>query len=228
MPSPLAPDIQGLIMAAITGPIDPATTPQHVLMISTNVANAWQSWMLSLQWSGLAVVGAGIGAWAGTGSAGVIIEPLPLAVPYTPFLKATPYEKAFQEGLAAGLKNAFTAWASAYKFTAVPFVGGSGATPANPGPFVANSVPLPLVGAGAGLNPQDSLIVADWKPVFLASGATVTEPTQALMEAYAKGICQAFQTKFLTQAQPTAGMAVGVAVAGAGTGITSSLPGVIV
>lgn len=215
-----------MIMSNLIMPMGPPL-PRYVQMLSSNIASAWTSWNSGLKWGALSVVGAGIGAWSGSGAGGAIIQGPPLSVPYTPFYKGTEYDKKFQNTLAEVLKMQFTLWAASYKFAGVPFLGPCSATPLSPGVFSANNLPTPLVAAGNGQVPNASQIVNLWKPQLIANGFNLSAEgvqTVKLMDAIAKGVVMAFQTVYLTTSNVTGSSAFGPATPSVGVGSGVSTP----
>ena len=102
-----------------------------------------------MKWGGLAVSGAGIGVWSGTGNGGSI-DAAPFILDHaaigvaTGFPTITVATAKLLRNLAEVLALEFDSWANSIEFKAVSYVGTTTATPIAPGTFDAHNVSVPL------------------------------------------------------------------------------------
>jgi hypothetical protein len=149
MPAPQGPALYAGVIARLPKEFDASHGPlkEFIQTLCKDIAMAWTMWQVGLLAGSNNVSGLGIGAWAGSGGGGKITQTTPFNVVHTwPYSDPDGYWDIFKSAVTADFKEKFARYASSFSFSSVPYVGVSGATPLNPGPFFATNIPGPIVG----------------------------------------------------------------------------------
>jgi len=174
---------------------------EYLKAILGAVEKAWDKWQTSLKWGGNTVNGAGVGAWSGSGSGGVMTGD-PFELKDFSFKGNSPQQKKFTKALADALAEKFPDWVSSYKINGTSYTGTSGATPTAPGPVQAQSAATPLQAGGKGTEPSG--IAALWKSALKPPDFDLNNPqckSGKLMDAIAKTIENEFKSTWLLTAK---------------------------
>lgn len=189
------------------------------------VEKAWKSWQDSILFDGLIVTGAGVGAWSGVGSGGVMTS-APFLATAPSFGANSPEQVQFTQALLTVLGEKFTRWPTTYKFSALNYLGTSGATPVNPGPVSAQNLPTQLKAAGAG--GPISGIADDWAKQLKPPVWDLENPqarSKPLIAAIGKTIEMTFESIWLTTTIAQASPLVATGTPGGGVAGIPSQPG---
>jgi hypothetical protein len=189
------------------------------------VEKAWKKWQDSVLFESLIVTGAGVGAWSGVGSGGVMTS-APFVGEAPSFGKNSPEQVQFTQALLTVLGQKFTQWPATYKFSALNYLGTSGATPTTPGPVSAQNQPTQLKAAGAG-GPLKG-IAADWLKQLKPPTWDLDNPharSKPLVEAIGKTIEMSFESLWLTTTMATSSSIATAGTPGGAVPGASSQPG---
>jgi len=220
MAVPLAPQLSSQAQALYGQQLGPEAM-EYLDALFGAVSKAWDAWSKSIKWGTLLASGAGVGAWSGVATGGVMTGD-PFNMESFSFKGNSPQQVKFSAGLADALKQKITLFPPTFKFTTVQLVGTSGATPIAPGPVSASCIPAPMMTAGAGQNPTG---IADlWKAALTPPDFKLDDPNAKsgdLITAIAGAIEQSFQTVWLTTT-----MVSGNTITAAGTpgGVVAGFP----
>lgn len=185
------------------------------------VEKAWKTWQDSILFANLVVNGAGVGAWSGVGAGGVMTS-APFIASAPSFGKNSPEQVQFTQALLTVLAEKFTRWPTTYKFSALNYIGASGATPVNPGPVTAQNLPTQLKAAGAG--GPISGIADDWIKQLKPPTWDLENPqarSKPLISAIGKTIEMSFESIWLTT---TIAQGSSLAATGAPGGVVAGIP----
>jgi hypothetical protein len=188
----------------------------------SNVEKAWKIWSDQIMIGPLLVTGAGIGAWVGAGSGAGLIPGPPMKTLPLSFQKNSPEQVKFTTEIFTAIDMKFNAWLPTYKFSSVPYVGTSGASPITPGPVTAVNTSGPLAGYGKG-SPLKG-IAETAKAKLLPPMFKLKDPqakSGELVDAIGKAIETAFETTWLTSTMVTGSQLVTGGLAG---GVVTALP----
>jgi len=185
------------------------------------VEKAWKTWQDSIQFGTLVVNGAGVGAWSGVGSGGIMTGG-PFLVEPVSFGADSPEQVQFTQGLISALQTKFTPWPASYKFSSLNYIGTSGATPINPGPVSAQNIPTQLAAVGAG---QPISGLADLWIQSLPPPVWDLDNPQAKSKPLIKAIASTIETTFQsTWLATTIAQGSLITTAGAPGGVVAGIP----
>lgn len=228
MPAPSSSQLTAATLAAYQGAQGSPHFTEYLGKLFGALSSAWQTWQDSLKPSGIAVTGAGVGAWTGVGSAGTLTGPALNPSSFS-FGADSPYQVKFQKAVFDATSSQFATWTSSFVFTSVSYTGSSGATPVSPGSASALNTPAPIGTVGAGTPPGqiEQLILAKLTPPdFDLSNPNAGAATFA--KALAQGIQTTFATWLTTALFTGDEFNTGVGPGGAASGLPSKQTGKIV
>jgi hypothetical protein len=214
--TPSGPELQGYLYGALPSQFDQSfgTLQQFVTGECQDIAQAWALWQSGLLAGLNNVTGNGIGAWAGVGAGGGLKESSQFNVTHSwPHSDPAGYWNTLKAAITSELKKQFSAYASSYAFSSVPYLGSSTAGPTSPGVFVAVNTPGTLVAYGAGQAPTavgqgiQGQLPGNWK----------TDVLPLFLDALGTAVQQAFQ-RWQESAQVSGDTATGPSSPGSGTG----------
>lgn len=198
-----------------------AEAMEYLDTVFGEVAKAWDTWSKGITYGGLTAIGAGVGAWSGTGSGGMMSGQSFTVAPIS-FKDDSAQQLKFTKGLTDALKQKFTMFPATFKFSSVQYLGSSGATPIAPGPVNASIMPVTMMIAGVGTNPSG---IADlWEASLQPPEFKLSDPNAKsgpLIKAMAGAIEQSFQSVWLVTAQISGNSFSG---AGAPGGVVTGFP----
>jgi hypothetical protein len=196
MPAPTGMEIKTLIISFYGMQLGP-DAEEYIDKLTSEINKSWDKWQKSMKCGTIQISGAGVGAWSGVGSGGMI-QASPFVL--TPFsFKGNSAElTAFTSGVSQALSTTFDPWPLSFKFSGVNFIGTSGASSVSGGPVVAQNVPTPLKSAGSGKNPSGiaKLIESNLKPPAFDLRSPIAQAGK-LSTAVGKALEQAFEATWL-------------------------------
>lgn len=220
MPAPSASMMAQQAIALYGMPLGPEGL-DYVNSLFGAVEKGWKSWQDSILFDSLIVTGAGVGAFSGVGVGGVMTS-APFAATAPSFGKNSPEQVQFTQSLLTVLTEKFTRWPTTYKFSALNYLGTSGATPVTPGPVAAQNLPTQLKAAGAG-GPIAG-IADDWIKSLTPPMWDLDNPnakSKPLVKAIAKTIEMTFESIWLTT---TIAQGSPLVTTGAPGGVVAGIP----
>jgi len=232
MPAPSGSSLKSLIEQKMGPKVTQSPYFQRFLAsLSDEISLKWTMWIASMAWGGNTVNGAGIGSWSGIGNGGKIHgSPFTISVDAVfdnaGFKIKTVATKKFLEGLNTILGKKFDIWIGSFTCTANMYSGTCGATPVSPGPFSAQSIPVPLLALGMGDNPAN--IQKEWEDILTAAPDPIfrlDNPncyTRLFTSAVSSTIEEQFVQFFLATSMATGDSVQGTGAPGSGTGSSKS------
>ena len=196
MPAPESTAIKGLIIAAYGQQLGP-DAEEYLDKLTSEINKSWDKWQKDMKCGQIMTSGAGVGAWAGMGSGG-LIQGMPFIMAPFSFKDNPPELMSLSSGVSQAMSTTFDPWPLSFKFSGINFLGTSGATPTSPGPVNANSIPAPLKTAGSGKSPSGiaDLIKSNLQPPAFDLSNPLGKAGM-LADAIGKAIEQAFEATWL-------------------------------
>jgi hypothetical protein len=182
--------------------------------ISNEIATKWKDWATSVKFGGVAVSGAGIGTWVGTGSGGVFSKTITIKIPYT---YDTVNSKKMIDSLNTRITAAFNQWINSFTFSGVSYNGTSTATSSSPGAYNVINVPMSLSSSGTVAKFQT--LANDIKGDLNFEKDSIADD---LFTAIQNTVKDQFDS-WRNESKITNNSATGTAASGAGTGSGNSL-----